>query len=278
LDIAPASNACSGFQTWGQAGEALSFGDAVYYGSDYKWYKADNTDSSKMPAIGVVGHTTGISADDYGSIMFGGSRVRDSSWSWTTGQILYVGTSGAITATKPKGAIVQEIGWASGGYSFVVYPKSSNGPINRAYGITPTVSDWDTDPTNLSNTTDDDWSTVTGQGILTTSAQYENATIKWDLGATYTVKVRMKVAVWTNTGSFGGWLRSSTNDSTWDRTGRWSECLAGNNTSEEIYYCESFIRGRYIRLAIFAATGAQTLNFKVYEFQAIEFPDVSGSN
>ncbi|MCH8826843.1 MAG: hypothetical protein IIB16_07790, partial [Chloroflexi bacterium] len=71
----------------------------------------------------------------------------------------------------------------------LIFPKVGNDPLfnseingfsrNNANGITPTISGFNTNPTNLSNSTDSDLTTATGEGFAQDGGIY---IIKWDLG------------------------------------------------------------------------------------------------
>lgn len=78
------------------AGEALAFGDIVYFKSDAKVYKADATGgASKYPAMGMA--IASISNGVAGDILLHGT-ARDDNWTWTVGGLIYLSkTAGAMT-------------------------------------------------------------------------------------------------------------------------------------------------------------------------------------
>jgi len=71
---------------------------------------ADNTSASTMPAIGVLNED--LTAGSEGEAVFMGKIASMDTSSFSAGDTLYVGTSGALTATAPTGesTLVQNIG------------------------------------------------------------------------------------------------------------------------------------------------------------------------
>jgi len=102
----------SGLTSGMTVGEAVVFGQPLYMKSDGKLWKADATDDTKMPAIAMAAAT--ISADASGSVLLQGF-VRDDSWSWVVGGLIYASTTtGELTQTAPSttGDQVQVVGTA----------------------------------------------------------------------------------------------------------------------------------------------------------------------
>jgi hypothetical protein len=94
------------------AGEAVVFGDLCYVKSDGKLWKADASAAATMPGMYMA--LASISADATGSFLLQGF-VRDDSWSWTVGGMIYASeTAGGLTQTAPStsGAQVQALGSA----------------------------------------------------------------------------------------------------------------------------------------------------------------------
>ena len=84
------------------AGENVAFPDLCYFKSDGKFWKAD-ADASATTEGELAIALESITADSSGEFLKLG-YLRDDSWSFTVGAILYVSTtSGGITATKPTG-------------------------------------------------------------------------------------------------------------------------------------------------------------------------------
>jgi hypothetical protein len=96
-------------------GESLSFGHLVYRASDNRLNKADADTLSKTEGDLAIILTTGTTAENgYVTILKLGT-VKNTSWSFTIGAILYVSqTSGAITATEPSavGSFSRKVGYA----------------------------------------------------------------------------------------------------------------------------------------------------------------------
>ena len=99
----PASDqTASGLLTTLIAGEALTFNEVCYLKSDEKYWKADADAAATMPVVAMALGT--IDADVPGTFLLRGF-VRDDSWSWTVGGIVYASTTaGALTQTQPSGA------------------------------------------------------------------------------------------------------------------------------------------------------------------------------
>ncbi len=75
-------------------GETLVVGNAVYIKSDGKVWKADKDATSTMPGVAVMLQAGG--ADQSRRALYLGI-MRDDSWTWTVGGIIYVQDSGAMT-------------------------------------------------------------------------------------------------------------------------------------------------------------------------------------
>lgn len=96
--------------------EAVSAGDPVYVsgyqpGQDVvKVSKADSSDSTKMPAIGLA--TEDQSHNDFGSVACIGSLYGIDTDDFDVGDVLYVKSGGGLTKDKPTGAtnLIQNVG------------------------------------------------------------------------------------------------------------------------------------------------------------------------
>lgn len=117
IDSTPnADHTSSGFKIELTAGEVLNVGDLGYQNSDGEIYLADATDATKMPAMFICIETAsdGVVSD---FLMFG--VVRDDTWTWTVGGLIYAtvtGTTGnTLSQTAPVGAgeQVQVVGVAT---------------------------------------------------------------------------------------------------------------------------------------------------------------------
>lgn len=99
-----------------KAGEALTKGDPVYIsGDDITGNQpvvsiADSDDANKMPCFGLAIETVSINAS-VNVVTFGTLSGLDTS-SFAQGDILYISTTGTLTATKPTGesSLIQNIG------------------------------------------------------------------------------------------------------------------------------------------------------------------------
>jgi len=99
-----------------KAGEALTKGDPVYIsGDDLVGNKpivsiADSDDANKMPCFGLAAETVSSNAN-VNVVTFGTISGLDTS-SFNQGDILYISTTGTLSATKPSGesSLIQNIG------------------------------------------------------------------------------------------------------------------------------------------------------------------------
>lgn len=91
------------FRSEQTVGQASGFGDVVYYKSDSKWWHTDaDAEATTKGKLGIVLET--IAADAAGKI---GDLcdVRDDSWSFGVGSVVYVScTPGSMTTTQPTGS------------------------------------------------------------------------------------------------------------------------------------------------------------------------------
>jgi len=151
------------------------------------------------------------------------------------------------------------------------------GVINRLKGITPTLTGWGTSPAQLGNATDDDWSTSTTTGSKVLGAAGEVGTIDFDLGAPRSVLFFYKVGLWSTAGTMYTANRWSNDGVTWySVSGYYTINVA--TTSEQIRMpIVEFIRARFVRIRFYVSAAA-TGYAKLYEAQALEFPDVAGKN
>lgn len=97
------------------AGESLVFGDFVYFKSDGKLGKGD-ADAIATSSVQAMAAAT-IANDASGRFALPGSFIRDDTWNWTVGGLIYLdtATAGGATQTAPSGTddVVQILGVAT---------------------------------------------------------------------------------------------------------------------------------------------------------------------
>ncbi len=109
-----ADHSYNGLVIAGTAGEDLVFGKATYLKSDGKRWKTRANSDATMPGTAIA--VGAMSADGTGTFLKEG-YIRDDSWNWTVGGIIYINagaTTGGFTQTAPTGADdqVQATGYA----------------------------------------------------------------------------------------------------------------------------------------------------------------------
>jgi len=95
------------------AGANITIMDLVYMGADSKWLATDA--NAEATSTGLLAISLASKVDtQLMNVALPGTFVRDDSWNWTPGDILYVSeTASAITATEPiSPAISRVIGYA----------------------------------------------------------------------------------------------------------------------------------------------------------------------
>lgn len=121
-----------GFVVYDVAGEALADGDVCEYRSDGKWYKADASALSTCDgrlAINIFAK----SGDGEGLFLLWG-LYRNTSWSWSIDDKLYIGTTaGAIVTTAPSHPnIVKQIGIAFATDIIGFFPDTKTDSANHS--------------------------------------------------------------------------------------------------------------------------------------------------
>lgn len=102
----------SGLTTVLTAGAALAIGNLCYVGSDGKMELIDANAAATMPGVAIA---TGTIVEDATGVFLLRGFMRDDTWNWTVGGILYgSATAGGMTNTAPSGSgdQVQVIGVA----------------------------------------------------------------------------------------------------------------------------------------------------------------------
>ena len=99
------------FTALNNTGSTITKGSAVYvsgHTTETQVADADNTSAASMPAFGIVADDIANGAT--GTIVIGGEVSGINTSSFSVGDELFVGTAGALTATKPTGtALIQKI-------------------------------------------------------------------------------------------------------------------------------------------------------------------------
>lgn len=116
LDATPATDhSATGITTNAlNAGTTIAAFELCYLASDGEWALADadaDTTSTGMFGLALEAGTDGNPL----SVALAGSFVRDDTWNWTVGGIIYVSTTaGGLTQTAPSGTgdIVRVVGYA----------------------------------------------------------------------------------------------------------------------------------------------------------------------
>ena len=107
-----ADHSYDSFRSTITVGEDVVFGNCLYMKSDGKLWESDADASATMPIVGMA--MASISADASGVVALQGF-VRDDTWNWTIGGLIYGSTTkGGLTQAPPDGSgdIVQIVGWA----------------------------------------------------------------------------------------------------------------------------------------------------------------------
>jgi hypothetical protein len=148
-----------------------------------------------------------------------------------------------------------------------VHPTYGASAINRLAGITPTQADWDTPPTDLANSTDGNFATVTGTGQDAVATYGASGDITWDMGAVYNVLIQAKILL-GNTLVAGNWTYADL----WidgKRVNRWLAFGFWQANATDTLWISGCGRGQTI--AIKATGGADmTVKLAVYEIQALD--------
>jgi len=122
--VSPSSDhAASGITESVTVGENVAFGDLLYCKSDGKWWKADADQSTTMPGSRLA-LAAALANATCNALALG--LVRDDSWSWTVGGIVYASTtSGSLTQSQPSGTSdqVQPIGVAYHANKIIFQPS-----------------------------------------------------------------------------------------------------------------------------------------------------------
>lgn len=97
------------------AGESITVMDLVYFKSDGKWWKTDADAAATAGGVLLGIALATVSANAALSVALPGGFVRDDTWNWTVGAVVYVGLAGGdVTATRPSATddVVRVVGFA----------------------------------------------------------------------------------------------------------------------------------------------------------------------
>lgn len=158
-----------------------------------------------------------------------------------------------------------------------VHPTYGASAINRLAGVSPTISGWNTNPTNLANATDGDWSTPTGTGITNNLPGYAaGGYYQFDMGAIYNVVLRFKILVGLSVSGYS-WVTVNPSDAGSDfsalATSSHFEFFAGKYVGAGgtgVVFSQTFLRGRYFRIACGNSNQGDT-SLALYEVQTLDF-------
>lgn len=143
---------------------------------------------------------------------------------------------------------------------------------NRVAGLTPTVSDFDTSPTTLTNLTDGDWTTETGEGIITQAGNnVKIGYIIFDMGAAYPVLIIFNALGYRVSGDGNPAINieMSVDNSTWYNSGSSTLQETASPTVESYRsHLAPFLYARYFRLRCY--TQSCTTNPSEYRFEGTE--------
>ena len=128
-------------------------------------------------------------------------------------------------------------------------------PVGTLY-VDRTSSAWDTDPTDLSNTTDEDLTTATGAGIDTKTGDDKYCAIQWDTGSNTLMKYLWIKFDWTETSDGSVGLYTSEDGTTWTQIGT-------NIYDSTVTYNQQALteprKFRYLAIMVGALAGTVTL-------------------
>lgn len=154
-------------------------------------------------------------------------------------------------------------------------PKSV---INRLKGLTATLSNFTTDPTNLANITDEDWTTVSGTGVRICTSDGEKMWLRYDLTVVRTVLLVGKIGIWVSAGSIYLYFIYSLDGTNWYAVAERPNA-SFNSTSERVLFpFTNLVRSRYVGIYLQNDAATPTMRAKFYEFAALEFRDFIGKN
>lgn len=143
-----------------------------------------------------------------------------------------------------------------------------NGPLSPAAPITPTVSGFDTDPTDLGNVTDGDLTTASATGSKVMGASGVYGYLIFDMGSAKNVIISAKVGIWSTASTTSAYLETSPDGTNWVTVGANTIRPAGTSASEVINsVLINGVHTRYFRIR-FSVGAAATAYAKIYTVTA----------
>jgi len=145
------------------------------------------------------------------------------------------------------------------------------GEENLLKGMTPTLSNWAANPSTLENSTDEDETTVTGDG----SAKNVTAYMTWDLGSSYTFDLIFSIKT---QGSGSG--RTATFTCQISTNGvDWTTLWTHTNTDTTVRYQQQVFErqtAQYVRLSAWSSDSSYYSKLACYEISAFKARDNAG--
>ena len=143
---------------------------------------------------------------------------------------------------------------------------------NRLAGIVPTFDTFDTDPSSPANMTDGDWTTESGEGVKTLSANGWIGNIKFDMGAIYPVLIVAHINAHRDSGDGEIYMSvwSSPDGANYYFSGTYSQC--GVVVVAYKPFVSAFTYARYFRIRLNSSgtSVASVYHVKVAEVMAIQ--------
>lgn len=142
----PDARVACGAYTIFTAGESVSFGDPCYVGGDNSLYKADGNNTSKSPTQFMAGQN--IAPDGSGKFYSLGT-FNEPSWSWVSGDVLYLKNGGGLTSNISESTCKQTVAVAINANLIFWQPvimknlfasAGANSDITSMSGITGTIN------------------------------------------------------------------------------------------------------------------------------------------
>ena len=142
--------------------------------------------------------------------------------------------------------------------------------LNVVRGIVPSVLGWDTDPTNLANITDGNFTTKTGIGSKIQSAGWEGAYIYWDLATRKNCLIGIDCEMATSAGSVYVFAADSPDGTTWTWGADMLTVISIGSLSRKPAYSH-WVSQQFVGF-VFTAGVTATIQVRIAEAWVIELP------